>query len=135
MLAGEASASAVDLASKLYEACKEGDLAKAKLLLAAGAEPACRDEQGQTPLMLAAEHGDVALVKALLGRPQMYASDTRIPSPPVPLASCLPTTAACVQRRGRPGTTRTQRAILPASMGCATKKCCTCFLSGVCRRS
>lgn len=87
--AGGGSGPAAALASALYEACKEGDLARAKLLLAAGAEPACRDEQGQTPLMLAAEQGDVVLVQALLGEPRIFSFHITFSCPPTSLLLCV----------------------------------------------
>ena len=44
----------------------EDTLEVAGLLLGAGADPNARDKNGQTPLMYAAEHGDLAMVRWLL---------------------------------------------------------------------
>lgn len=134
--AGEESGAEAALASSLYEACKEGDLGKAKLLLAAGAEPACRDEQGVTPLMLAAELGAAELVEALLGRLSVaaIANITRFVHVCVD-NNCRYAPTAALQRLGRPGMTRTLRATPPGSTACATSRCCTCCWSGAFSRS
>jgi uncharacterized protein len=51
----------------LFEAVRAGDLARVQALLDAGEDPNPFDDEGRTPLMLAAENGREDLVLALLG--------------------------------------------------------------------
>jgi ankyrin repeat protein len=50
----------------LFEAVRAGDLARVQALLDAGEDPNPFDDEGRTPLMLAAENGREDLVLALL---------------------------------------------------------------------
>ena len=68
MRLASAGAEAATLEEQLLEACRQGQADRARQLLDGGAEPACHDEQGVTPLMLAAESGNEAAVAALLGK-------------------------------------------------------------------
>jgi ankyrin repeat protein len=52
--------------TRLIDAVKTGELAAAQRLLGEGADVNARDEQGATPLMLAASAGDLEMVNALL---------------------------------------------------------------------
>lgn len=65
--AADAAPDTLSLEQQLLEACREGRAEEARRLLDAGAEPACADSQGVTPLMLAAESGSAEAVSALLG--------------------------------------------------------------------
>ena len=56
------------LEEQLIEACRHGQAELARRLLDQGAEPGFQDAQGVTPLMLAAESGNDALVSTLLGK-------------------------------------------------------------------
>ena len=53
--------------SLLFDATLRGERELAKRLLAAGASPDLSDDAGVTPLMVAAMHGDLELVRALVG--------------------------------------------------------------------
>lgn len=52
--------------TRLIDAVKTGELAAAQRLLGEGADLNARDEQGATPLMLAASAGDLEMVRVLL---------------------------------------------------------------------
>src|SRR5262249_58947640 len=54
--------------SLLFAALLRGDRGVADRLLAAGASPDLSDDAGVTPLMLAAMHGDLEMVRALVAR-------------------------------------------------------------------
>ncbi len=65
-LAGAGPSEALE--EQLTDACREGQAELARQLLDQGAEPGFQDAEGVTPLMLAAESGNAALVSALLGK-------------------------------------------------------------------
>ena len=52
----------------LSEACRRGDLAKARRVLAEGADVNAKGEDGATPLMIASSKGHSNVVKLLLER-------------------------------------------------------------------
>ena len=54
------------VSEQLLEAVRNGDVDRARALLAAGADRNVRDGDGATALMLAAHRGDLALVRALI---------------------------------------------------------------------
>lgn len=51
-------------------AVSHGRLEMVRLLLEAGADVNCQDEDGSTALMCASEHGHVDIVKVLLAHPE-----------------------------------------------------------------
>lgn len=64
---GSVAAAPVPASSELGDAAAKGDVRRVQELLAAGADVAQVDEeQGMTPLMLAAHHGHADVVRALL---------------------------------------------------------------------
>jgi ankyrin repeat protein len=66
-VAAAAAPSALRASSELGDAAAKGDVDRVQELLAAGADVAQVDEeQGMTPLMLAARHGHADVVRALL---------------------------------------------------------------------
>jgi hypothetical protein len=60
------AAPAADPAKELLAAARNGDTARVRALLGAGASPEAKDKNGQTPLMLAAGNGYAETVRALL---------------------------------------------------------------------
>ena len=66
--AADADTSRVGVTTELHRAIKSGDAVKWRALLAAGSHVDERDGHGNTPLHVAAQHVDVAAVRALLER-------------------------------------------------------------------
>ena len=64
---------------RLHESCKRGYVEEVKNLLAAGVNPGCQDEGGNTPLILACYRGRIEIVQFLLNtglsRPECEDSD------------------------------------------------------------
>ncbi len=59
---------APELRRRMFEAAKSGDAAKVEQFLSGEADVNARDENNDTPLIIAARHGQSAIVKLLLGR-------------------------------------------------------------------
>jgi ankyrin repeat protein len=68
--------------NEIIKAVTAGDSASVQQMLAAGADANCRDEEGSTPLMLAAQTGDLPMVQVLLAHgAEVNARDERGWSP------------------------------------------------------
>jgi ankyrin repeat protein len=58
----------VEFTGPLHQAAREGHVEVAQMLLEAGADPAVRDGQGQTPLEISLERGHAAVAELLKGK-------------------------------------------------------------------
>lgn len=78
---GPGNARAADrpgLDAQLLQAANQGDIDSVHRLLKEGANIEVKDQTGSTPLIIAAEHGDAAMLKLLLASGQIQPSETNM---------------------------------------------------------
>lgn len=81
---------------RLISAVKAGDAAKVQRLLASGAEPESRNVQGLTALMVAASHGHVEVIDALIACGAAVNTRARVGNPgTTPVEDVTALMAAC----------------------------------------